>query len=259
MILRLALPVAGLVLATSVQAQQNDVAFGERIATQGGGDAITACATCHGGRGEGTPGANFPRLAAQGAAYLRHQLDAYADGSRINPIMGPIAKAMSVEQRHAVAEYYAAADTPPTQRVAVRLPPNALERARLLESNGDNGRRVQACANCHGVAGRGMPPALPYLAGLDADYLRTALADWRSGARRSDASGMMPLIAAQLSEADIAALAGYFASLVPPKPVAASVRVVRDERRAASARPQRPGAGSVAAPDPSSTPGTGRR
>ncbi len=81
--------------------------LGERIATQGGGDSVTACAVCHGARGEGIAAARFPPLAGLPALYLRVQLDRYADGSRNDPIMTSIAKAMTVSQREATAAYYA--------------------------------------------------------------------------------------------------------------------------------------------------------
>lgn len=42
---------------------------------------------------------NFPRLAGVSTAYLRSQLEAFASGTRKNPIMQPIAQALSPEQR----------------------------------------------------------------------------------------------------------------------------------------------------------------
>jgi len=95
------------VAIAGAQAARGDAALGERIAIQGGGDAVTACAVCHGSRGEGMPVANFPPLAGLPLSYLRTQLERFADGSRDHPIMTSIARAMSVRQREAAAAYYA--------------------------------------------------------------------------------------------------------------------------------------------------------
>lgn len=75
---------------------------------------------------------------------------------------------------------------------------------------------MQACINCHGPGGAGEPPVYPYLAGQHASYLKTALEEWKSGKRTNDPSGQMNTIAKRLSDGDIAALSGYYASLTPP-------------------------------------------
>ena len=79
------------------------------IARSGVG-AATACASCHGARGEGQSA--FPRLAGQNAGYLARQLDDFAAGRRANPVMGPIAKALSADDRRAMATYYSGMATP---------------------------------------------------------------------------------------------------------------------------------------------------
>lgn len=101
--------VALAIAATGSWAQglANDPLLGERIATQGGGNAVTACAICHGSRGEGRTDVGAPPLAGLSAAYLRMQLDRYANGTRTDAVMPSIAKAMSRAQRDAVAGYYA--------------------------------------------------------------------------------------------------------------------------------------------------------
>src|SRR5690606_27325402 len=48
----------------------------------------------------------------QPGPYLARQLEAYADGSRANAVMAPIAKGMSDEQKRAVAAYYASLSAP---------------------------------------------------------------------------------------------------------------------------------------------------
>jgi cytochrome c553 len=63
------------------------------------------CSSCHGANGQGM--APFPRLAGQHADYVSAQLVAYADGSRPNPVMGPMAKTLTPKQAQSVAAYLA--------------------------------------------------------------------------------------------------------------------------------------------------------
>jgi cytochrome c553 len=78
---------------------------GATLAAQGGG-SVPACNGCHGAQGEGIAASGFPRLAGQSYAYLAHELESYADGSRKHPIMQPIAAAMNADQRLAAAAYF---------------------------------------------------------------------------------------------------------------------------------------------------------
>ncbi len=203
---------------------------GQALATQGGGNTVAACAGCHGGQGEGNAATGFPRLAGQSYAYLLHELESYAGDSRKNPIMQPIAKAMSADQRQAGAAYYASlapaaaasagdsasASASTAAAAPASGPPADLSRARQLAQVGDEGRLVQACANCHGPDGNGHSAGIPYIAGQHAGYLNATLAAWRDGSRNNDPSGQMPLIAKSLADGDAASLAAYFSALSPP-------------------------------------------
>lgn len=71
----------------------------------GSGPLATPCDRCHGPTlNEGGIG---PRLAGQHATYICAQLDSFAAGRRPNPIMTPVASAISHDDRCAVAEYLA--------------------------------------------------------------------------------------------------------------------------------------------------------
>lgn len=73
------------------------------------------------------------------------------------------------------------------------------------------------CVACHGEDGRGTAPTFPVLAGQYADYLAHALRQYRSGERDNV---LMAPWAANLSDADIADLAAYYAAkpgLVVPR------------------------------------------
>jgi len=194
-----------------------DMQTGAQLAARGGPNGVAACATCHGARGEGDAASGYPRIAGQSQAYLGTQLGAYANGARVNPVMQPIARAMSAEQIRDVSAWYAslAAGSP---AAAARPSDAAMARGRLLSEVGDPSLGVQACANCHGPGGAGKQPDYPYLAGQHANYLTASMAAWKSGARKTDGSGQMPHIARALPEADVAALSAWFAA--QPAPVA---------------------------------------
>lgn len=176
---------------------------------------VQQCIACHGAQGEGNPQGGIPRIAGQPAAYLRKQLESYADGSRRNAVMQPIAKGLSREARAAGAAYYAA--LPPAGNStanAARPAPNA--RGEELATIGDERRQVQGCGNCHGPGGIGESPGIPYLAGQGSAYLTAALNEFRSGARRNDAGAQMRALVRGLSPEDIGAVAQYYAALPPP-------------------------------------------
>lgn len=195
-----------------------DLEAGERLVTGGTGGAA-ACSSCHGARGEGqagAPAASFPRLAGVGAAYLRRQLDAYADGTRQSPVMGPIAQALKSDQRRQVAAYFGAMESPASS-TSTSSPPSPDSPAARLAWTGDDARQLMACANCHGRDGSGQGDRLPPLAGQPAAYLQAALEAWRDGRRVTDPSGEMPRIARALRPAEVQALASWYAALpVPP-------------------------------------------
>lgn len=66
------------------------------------------------------------------------------------------------------------------------------------------------CAACHGINGKSVVPIYPHLAGQQEQYLVKQLTAFRDGQRTDPIMGPM---AAPLSDADIADLAAYFASL----------------------------------------------
>jgi cytochrome c553 len=179
-----------------------------------------ACISCHGIEGQGDPAAAFPRLAGQAQDYLLRALADYASGRRTNPIMTPIASALSEGQRRDVTAYYAA-----LQSTAWTMPEPAeaslLQYGAALAAIGSATLGVQGCINCHGPAGRGLPPTIPYLSGQPASYLTARLTAWRDGPKGTDASPstVMARIAARMGDREIAAVAEYY-SQIPPDPIA---------------------------------------
>ena len=201
------------------------VATASAIAQQTAGTAapadVAVCAGCHGANGEGNGAGGFPRIAGQSATYLARQLELYANGTRNNPVMSPIAKQMTDSQRDVAATYYSTLSPPGPSAGGAATKGGNTARARQLANVGDTALRVQACVNCHGPDGRGEPPSYPYLAGQWPQYTIATLGEFRSGARNTDPSGQMMAIARALRESDIAPLAAYFGNMRPPPAAAA--------------------------------------
>ncbi|MCC5888013.1 MAG: cytochrome c [Gammaproteobacteria bacterium] len=72
---------------------------------------------------------------------------------------------------------------------------------------------ASTCHACHGPEGRGSPPLPPLRGRSD---LRTQLLAWKSSAEASGDAHLMIRFARGLSEADIDALAAYFAAKDAP-------------------------------------------
>lgn len=68
----------------------------------------------------------------------------------------------------------------------------------------------QVCAVCHGPLGVAVAPETPNLAGEPSGYLTRQLLAFRSGARRHE---VMAVIAKQLTDAEIADVTAWFASV----------------------------------------------
>jgi cytochrome c553 len=71
---------------------------------------------------------------------------------------------------------------------------------------------VAHCAPCHGAEGVAPDSEVPHLAGQNERYLYNQLIAFRTGRRPHRE---MRLMARELSEADMAALAAYYAALPP--------------------------------------------
>jgi len=69
----------------------------------------------------------------------------------------------------------------------------------------------RACASCHGPAGQGLA-SFPSLQGRDAEYIANRLRQYRAGERVGANTALMAPNAADLSDADISALADYISS-----------------------------------------------
>ena len=183
-----------------------DIERGAVIAAQGVGNA-PGCAQCHAFNGGSDGSGAFPRIAGQSAYYLAGQLRDFTTGVRNNAVMTPIAKALTADDVADLSAYYAGVESP-----FLPLPaPDAvlIKRGEQLARTGDAAKSLQSCDNCHGPGGVGEPPAIPYLAGQYAHYTAFELRMWQQGFRKNSPDGMA-VIARQMSDQDIAAVAAYF-------------------------------------------------
>ena len=71
--------------------------------------------------------------------------------------------------------------------------------------------KAAICATCHGANGIATAPDAPNIAGTSAIYLADQLKAYRSGARQHP---QMSIIAAGLSDEDIADLAAWFSAIM---------------------------------------------
>jgi cytochrome c553 len=216
----LSLAVAGVGVAIAALAQSRDFSppppawqvalesttsadAGKAIAASGKGAAV-ACAGCHGVDGIAPPGTPFPRLAALPLEYIAKQLFDYREGSRANPMMAPIAKALTDADIASLARYYASMN-PPAAKAGSQ---GWSQRGWHLARYGDNTLAIPACIDCHGSDETGGGPILPPLA-QSAPYISSQIQAFRTGERNNDS--VMREMAKRLSDADVKALADYFA------------------------------------------------
>jgi cytochrome c553 len=187
-------------------------ADGQAIAANGNGRDAPACSACHGQHGEGQPDPASPRLAGLDSGYLVEQLDAFAQGSRNNETMGPIAKALSTDERQAVATFYAGLDAAKIQEPK-KPDDKTIAIGRSLADRGDWSKGLPGCGACHGAAGQGVGKTFPKLAGQSAEYITSQLKAWKDGKRTDDPLHLMTGISSKLNDDQVAAVAAYYASL----------------------------------------------
>ena len=192
-------------VATQVQAES----LVDGSAEAGKAKAIT-CSACHGAEGN-SANAMWPNLAGQNAPYIRAQLAAFKDGSRMDPVMSSQAMFLSDEDMADLAVYF---ESLPAAAQSV-ADANSVARGEALYRGGNMETGAAACLACHGPTGRGNPAAkYPALQGQQAAYTAKQLNDYAAGTRQTDGkTRIMRDIAARLSKEDIAALSSYVQGL----------------------------------------------
>ena len=184
---------------------------GQKILAQGGANpAAMACQGCHGPDGLGLAAAGFPRLAGLPAGYLSKQLRDFRDGTRRNPIMEPLAKALDDDEIAAVSQTLAAMPAPVAP--GSRRQQMASDPTEQLALYGDWSRHIPGCVQCHGPGGVGVGEHFPPLARQPATYLVAQLNAWRDGSRHNDPNQLMVGVAKAMTDDEVKAIAEYFAA-----------------------------------------------
>lgn len=194
---------------------KGDASAGKKLANEGAG-STAPCMSCHGPAGAGIAASDFPRIAGYSEYYLRKQLQDFHSGRRKQAVMQPMAYGLDDQQIADVAAYYAELPTPPFPDPPA-VDAKVLAAGEALAERGDAVRQIVACANCHGPQGIGLPPAIPSLAGQTSGYISAQLKAWRQGDRGNDDGGLMATVANGLDDADIAAVAAYYATVRPAR------------------------------------------
>jgi cytochrome c553 len=94
--------IAGVVLTSVLLSVSGSVLAGDATA---GKAKAASCAGCHGAAGVSN-NPLWPNLAGQQAGYLAKSLKAFRDGTRTDPMMGPMAKPLSDTDIDNLAAYY---------------------------------------------------------------------------------------------------------------------------------------------------------
>lgn len=193
--------------AEEKKAPKADPAKGEALYTSGDGARnITACVACHCAAGNSTIAQN-PKLSAQHAEYTFKQLSNFKTPERNNPVMTPIAKALSDEDMKNIAAFLEKQQAKP----GAAQNKDTVEFGKKIYRAGIAEKNVPACASCHGAAGAGIPAQFARLAGQHKDYTVGQLNNFRSGARKN--SAQMTTIAKRMSDDEIQAVSDYIAGL----------------------------------------------
>jgi len=191
--------------------READPEAGKQLAANGKpAAAVQACVACHGPAGITPTGGIFPNLAGLRSEYLAKQLADFRAGTRVQPLMNTIARALTEEEIGQVAAYYGTLAGPP-----LHVGEFGGEAARRLDVDGDGARALPACANCHGMRGMGEGPLLPRLAGQSREYFTDQMNAFRNGSRQNDDVGVMRAFSQRLTDAEIQALAAYYAGPAP--------------------------------------------
>ena len=193
----------GLLLACSIAAGSafaGDAAQGQQKSA--------VCLACHGMAGNST-NPEWPNLAGQPETYVVAQLKAFKEGTRVNPLMTPMAVGLSEQDMQDLGAYFAQ-QTP----TGLEADPSTWKAGEKLYRGGDAERDIPACIACHGPAGRGNgPAAYPALRAQHGVYAYGQLKAFKDGTRTSVGNDIMASVTDRMTDAEMRALASYLQGL----------------------------------------------
>ena len=183
-----------------------------RAADPGRGEALAKegkCAKCHGDAGVSDDPEDV-NIAGMSVSYIYKQLKDYQDKKRDDKDMYKKTRNLDEKQMADLAAWFSSQVPAPV--AADRNTDPAVLR---LVFHGDPTRLLKACASCHGRDGRGGQFDHPALAGQYPEYFIYTLTEFKEEDRTNDIYSRMRHVAAALTEEEIEALAGYYATSVP--------------------------------------------
>jgi cytochrome c553 len=175
-----------------------------------------ACTGCHGREGRAASDGYYPRIAGKPGGYLYNQLVNFREGRRNYVLMTHLVEHLSDDYLRELADYFAGLDLPYPAPPPPAVDAATLARGKALVMDGDPGRGIPGCSQCHGAALTGVAPSIPGLLGLPRDYLNSQFGAWRIGQRKAHAPDCMAQVARQLRPEDIGALTGWLAAQPVP-------------------------------------------
>ncbi len=181
-------------------------------------ERVRACTACHGEQGKAGPDGYYPRLAGKPADYLYRQLQNFSEGRRHYKPMEGLLSTLDTAYMQEIAAHFAKQSVPYPAAVPGKANAELLERGKTLATQGDAGKGLPACAQCHGKALTGVLPQTPGLLGLPREYISAQLGGWQTGQRHAHAPDCMAQVAKRLSAADANAVSQWLASQQPPNP-----------------------------------------
>jgi cytochrome c553 len=127
--------------------------------------------------------------------------------SRDNAIMSLYASALNDQDMKDIGAYLAKQQLKP----ATAKNKDTIEVGQKIYRGGIAAKGVPACAGCHGPTGAGIPAQYPRIGGQYSEYTEAQLVAFRQGTRKNNS--VMSTIAAQMSDAEIKAVADYVAGV----------------------------------------------
>lgn len=157
------------------------------------------CLGCHGIENYKNvyPTYSVPKLVGQHPEYIVAALKAYRGKQRSHATMYAQASSLSDQDIEDVAAYLAG---------------KPLTAGAPAAAGGAPAKVTTLCSACHGTDGVGIMGDYATLAGQHADYLERALIEYQKGDRKN---AVMQPFAAQLSAADVKAIAEYYSEQQP--------------------------------------------
>jgi len=180
-----------------------DPARGEALAEE------IRCDKCHGDNGV-SDDEDDVNIAGMSASYMFKQLKDFQDEKREDKDMYKKVRSLKDDELADLAVWFS--NLEPAERAPDRI---LTADIRKLITHGDPERLLKACSSCHGRDGRGGQFDHPALAGQNRIYLVDSMLAFKEGDRTNDIYARMRYVSEALTEAEIEALADYYAAELP--------------------------------------------